>query len=211
MIRMLKAGVAGLSLISLLAFVPSCTRDTGQADDANTTDDAANTEVGAGGDAGLNGDVDNRPLSLAARLLDQDDMAAKHAAVVQVEVTGIRLIDPSAGHEMGGAYGTTSAEGTPTEGAAGTAEAVPDAATPDDDDDVEEVTPGADGMIATPAGAREGHVHYRLDAGPVIATPATRLSFHELTPGEHTVTVMLAAPDHTPLGPQETLTFVIPS
>jgi hypothetical protein len=176
MIRTLKAGVAGLSLISMLAFVPSCTRDTGQADDANTTDDAANTEVGAGADVGLDGDVDNRPLSLTARLIDQEDMAAKHAAVVQVEVTGVRLI-----------------------------------AATDDTGDVEEVTPGADGMISTPAGAREGHVHYRLDAGPVIATPATRLSFHELTPGEHTVTVMLAGPDHAPLGPQETLTFVIPS
>lgn len=207
MIRTLKAGVAGLSLISMLAFVPSCTRDTGQAEDA--TGDAANTEVGSGADAGLAGDVDNRPLSLTARLIDQEDMAAKHAAVVQVEVTGIRLIDPSAGHEMGGAYGTTSAAGTPTEGA-GT-ETAPDAAATDDAEDVEEVEPGADGMIATPAGAREGHVHYRLDAGPVIATPATRLSFHELTPGEHTVTVMLAGPDHAPLGPQETLTFVIPS
>lgn len=33
----------------------------------------------------------------------------------------------------------------------------------------------------------QGHLHYRLDGGPMIATTATKLSFHELSPGEHTL------------------------
>ena len=56
----------------------------------------------------------------------------------------------------------------------------------------------------------EAHLHYRVDDGPVIATTATKLSFHELTPGQHTITVMLAANNHKPLGPQQTLTVTIP-
>lgn len=78
-----------------------------------------------------------------------------------------------------------------------------------------EVTVG--GVVITdPAKAGEkpikgqGHLHYRVDDGPVIATTATKLSFHELTPGMHKILVVLAANDHTPLGPQETLTVTIP-
>jgi len=56
----------------------------------------------------------------------------------------------------------------------------------------------------------QAHLHYRVDDGPVIATTTTKLSFHELTPGVHKITVMLAANDHSPLGPQETLTVKIP-
>jgi hypothetical protein len=70
--------------------------------------------------------------------------------------------------------------------------------------------------IVDPASAHEqsksgqGHFHYKLDNGPVIATTATKLSFHELTPGQHTITVMLAGNDHSPLGPQETLNITVP-
>lgn len=56
----------------------------------------------------------------------------------------------------------------------------------------------------------QAHLHYKVDDGPIIATTATKLSFHELTPGEHTIVVMLAANDHSPLGPQQTLRVVIP-
>lgn len=56
----------------------------------------------------------------------------------------------------------------------------------------------------------EAHLHYRVDDGPVIATTTTKLSFHELTPGVHKILVVLAANDHSPLGPQETLTVTIP-
>lgn len=56
----------------------------------------------------------------------------------------------------------------------------------------------------------QAHLHYRVDDGPVIATTTTKLSFHELTPGVHKIMIMLAANDHTPLGPQETLTVTIP-
>jgi hypothetical protein len=57
----------------------------------------------------------------------------------------------------------------------------------------------------------EGHLHYQVDADPVIATTATKLSFHELSSGEHTIRVMLAGNDHKPMGPQETLTVTIPT
>lgn len=56
----------------------------------------------------------------------------------------------------------------------------------------------------------QGHLHYRVDDGPVIATTTTKLSFHELTPGVHKILIVLAANDHTPLGPQETLSVTIP-
>ena len=58
--------------------------------------------------------------------------------------------------------------------------------------------------------AGQGHVHYQVDDGPVIATTTTKLSFHGLTPGQHKIVVMLAGNDHNPLGPQETLNVTIP-
>lgn len=58
--------------------------------------------------------------------------------------------------------------------------------------------------------AGQGHLHYQVDKGPVIATPAAKLSFHELAPGPHTITVVLAGNDHKPLGPQQVLNVTIP-
>jgi hypothetical protein len=56
----------------------------------------------------------------------------------------------------------------------------------------------------------QGHIHYQVDNGPVVATPVTKLSFHGLTPGQHQIIVMLAGNDHTPLGPEQRLTLTIP-
>jgi hypothetical protein len=56
----------------------------------------------------------------------------------------------------------------------------------------------------------EGHLHYQVDNGPVIATTATKLSFHDLPSGQHHITVMLAGNDHSPLGPEESLNVTIP-
>ena len=53
--------------------------------------------------------------------------------------------------------------------------------------------------------AGQGHLHYQLDDGPVVATTAPKLSFHGLKPGEHRVVVMLAGNDHRPLGAEQTL------
>jgi len=70
--------------------------------------------------------------------------------------------------------------------------------------------------IVDPAMANEkpepgqGHLHYQLDSGPIIATTATKLDFHKLSPGKHQITVMLAGNDHNPLGPRETLHVTIP-
>jgi hypothetical protein len=56
----------------------------------------------------------------------------------------------------------------------------------------------------------QGHLHYQLDKGPVVATPAAKLSFHDLTPGAHTILIVLAGNDHKPLGPQQQLTVMVP-
>jgi hypothetical protein len=56
----------------------------------------------------------------------------------------------------------------------------------------------------------QGHLHYQVDSGPIVATTATRLDFHKLTPGKHQITVILAGNDHNPLGPKETLHVTIP-
>lgn len=57
----------------------------------------------------------------------------------------------------------------------------------------------------------QGHLHYQVDRGPVIATPSAKLSFHELAPGAHTILVVLAGNDHKPLGPQQQLTVTVPA
>lgn len=72
---------------------------------------------------------------------------------------------------------------------------------------VELVDPAIGGEKAMPG---QGHLHYQVDNGPVIATPAAKLSFHELMPGTHTIVVVLAGNDHKPLGPQQRLTVTIP-
>lgn len=43
----------------------------------------------------------------------------------------------------------------------------------------------------------QGHLHYQVDKGPVIATPSAKLSFHELSPGAHTIMVVLAGNDRS--------------
>jgi hypothetical protein len=57
----------------------------------------------------------------------------------------------------------------------------------------------------------QGHLHYQVDDGPIVATTAPKLSFHGLKPGSHRITVALAANDHSPLGPQQVLEVTIPS
>jgi hypothetical protein len=56
----------------------------------------------------------------------------------------------------------------------------------------------------------QGHLHYQVDDGPIIATTALKLSFHGLKPGAHGIMVQLAANDHGPLGPAQTLSVTIP-
>jgi hypothetical protein len=56
----------------------------------------------------------------------------------------------------------------------------------------------------------QGHLHYRVDDGPIIATTSTKLSFHDLKVGAHTFEVVLAANDHNPLGPKQTLKVTVP-
>jgi hypothetical protein len=67
-----------------------------------------------------------------------------------------------------------------------------------------------DPALATP-GAKpdQAHLHYRVDEGPVIATPTAKLAFHDLSVGRHRIEVSLAGPDHLPLGPSQVLELVI--
>ena len=80
---------------------------------------------------------------------------------------------------------------------------------------VEVTTSGVE--LTDPAISREkavpgqAHLHYQLDKGPVVATPTAKLSYHELTPGTHTILVVLAGNDHKPLGPQQQLTVTVPN
>jgi hypothetical protein len=67
------------------------------------------------------------------------------------------------------------------------------------------------GISMEKAVAGQGHLHYQLDKGPIIATPTAKLSFHELAPGPHTIVVMLAGNDHKPLGPQQQLSVTVPA
>ena len=60
------------------------------------------------------------------------------------------------------------------------------------------------------AATGQGHLHYRLDSVAVIATTATKLSFHDLSSGTHSITVALAANDHSPLGPTQTMSLNVP-
>jgi Family of unknown function (DUF6130) len=56
----------------------------------------------------------------------------------------------------------------------------------------------------------QGHLHYQVDDGPIVATTVPKLSFHGLKPGTHSIMVQLAANDHTPLGPEQRLSVTIP-
>ena len=56
----------------------------------------------------------------------------------------------------------------------------------------------------------QGHLHYQVDDGPIVATTVPKLSFHGLKPGTHSIMVQLAANDHTPLGPEQKLSVTIP-
>ena len=56
----------------------------------------------------------------------------------------------------------------------------------------------------------EGHLHYQVDNGFVVATPGTKLSFHELSPGEHRISVTLADDHHNPIGSPVLLIVDVP-
>jgi hypothetical protein len=55
----------------------------------------------------------------------------------------------------------------------------------------------------------EGHLHYRVDDGIVVATTATKLSFHQLPPGKHRIEVRLVGNDHLGIGPVSTLDLTV--
>jgi hypothetical protein len=74
--------------------------------------------------------------------------------------------------------------------------------------DLKLVDPATSNEKAKPG---EGHLHYQVDGGPVIATPTAKLAFHGLAPGVHRIEVVLAGNDHKPLGPEQTLELTVPA
>jgi hypothetical protein len=72
---------------------------------------------------------------------------------------------------------------------------------------VELVDPASVGEVVKKG---QGHLHYRLDDGPVVATTAPKLSFHDLKPGRHRIEVVLAANDHSSTGVERTVEVEIP-
>lgn len=99
-------------------------------------------------------------VMLVVKLVNPEQQAAKRAATVQVDVTGVELVDPA--------------------------------------------TAGDKPM------AGQAHLHYQVDAGLVIATPVPKLSFHELKPGDHVITVTLVANDHMALGSAQQVRVSVP-
>jgi hypothetical protein len=76
-----------------------------------------------------------------------------------------------------------------------------------DPSDLELVDPASVHERARPG---QGHLHFRVDDGPVIATTSTKLSFHELGVGSHRIEVALVGNDHRPLGPRQVMDVTIP-
>lgn len=71
------------------------------------------------------------------------------------------------------------------------------------------VEPAEAAGVAQPG---QGHLHYRVDDGPIIDTANPLLTFHALSPGRHTIAVELASNDHRPVGrPIQLLTVTIPA
>lgn len=69
------------------------------------------------------------------------------------------------------------------------------------------VDPSKNGDVAKNG---QGHLHYQVDSGPIVATPTDKIEFHGLTPGKHTITVTLANNDHTPIGMSQSLELTVP-
>ena len=99
-------------------------------------------------------------LSLDARLIEAASAAREGSATIQVNVSGLEIVDPSAVQEK------------PRNG--------------------------------------QGHLHYRVDDGPIIATTITKLSFHGLSAGMHHISVALVGNDHQPLGLVKELEVSVP-
>ena len=96
-----------------------------------------------------------------AALKDAEAKAKKGEATVEIQVSGIQLVDPAIVQEK--------------------------------------PRPG------------QGHLHYRVDDGPVIATTAPKLGFHELGPGQHRFELTLVGNDHQPLLPAKMLSVHVPA
>lgn len=67
-------------------------------------------------------------------------------------------------------------------------------------------------LVDSPTGevrAGEGHLHYRVDDGVVVATTATKLSFHALPLGKRRIEIRLVGNDHRDLGPVSTLDVTV--
>jgi hypothetical protein len=69
------------------------------------------------------------------------------------------------------------------------------------------VDPAVAGERAKPG---EAHFHYQVDTNPVVATTMNKLSFHDLSPGPHLITVTLAGNDHVAVAQPVVLSVRVP-
>lgn len=56
-----------------------------------------------------------------------------------------------------------------------------------------------------------GYLLYRVDEQPVIKSAEKEMTFRNLSPGRHTVTVQLSSPDNYPVGTSKVMTVRIPN
>lgn len=56
----------------------------------------------------------------------------------------------------------------------------------------------------------QGHLHYRVDQGPTVASPSPKFSVHDLSSGPHKIKVTLVGNDHMPVGPETVLDLQVP-
>lgn len=70
---------------------------------------------------------------------------------------------------------------------------------------------GDPALTSQAPGPIKGHLHYQLDEGAIVATSSPKLSFHELSPGEHKIWVNLVDDNHMPIGMPVVLTLTVPA
>lgn len=65
-------------------------------------------------------------------------------------------------------------------------------------------------QVVEQPGIEVGVLRYQVDRCPPVVTTATRLQFHQLKPGAHTITVAVIGADDRPITPPALLKLTVP-
>jgi hypothetical protein len=65
-------------------------------------------------------------------------------------------------------------------------------------------------QVVEQPGIQVGVLRYQVDRCPPVVTTATRLQFHQLTPGDHTITVAVTGADDRQITPSAQLKLTVP-